>query len=169
MQENKLSLVNVLLALTVALVGSLILVKPIAQVKQANVPVFMGEMATGGQVRAIRVAKVETATKAEVSPAPLPKAISPLPILPPKIICQFLPAYPMTAIEQSKIGTTLLAVYIGSSGSADKVEVKTSSGVSAIDAAAVNAVAQWKFSAATQGGAGIASCLEVPIRFALKD
>lgn len=169
MKENKLNLVNVLLIVTVALAGSLILVRPVVQMKQADVPVFMGEMAKGGQERAMRATKVATVTKAQVAPAPMPKAISPLPILPPKIIYQFLPAYPVVAVEQGKVGATLLAVYIESSGAAEKVEVKTSSGNLAIDSAAVNAVSQWKFSAATQGGAGIASCLEIPVRFALKD
>src|SRR3989339_799437 len=108
---------------------------------------------------------VQAASKAVSAPAPMPTAVAPLPIFPPKVIYSILPQYPASALLQGLEGTTLLSVYVGLNGAAERVEVKTSSGLAALDEAAAAAVAQWKFNPATQGSAAIASCFEVPVRF----
>jgi protein TonB len=137
----------------------------VAQHRVANFSqslVFAGE-----EVLVSSVAKpaVQVASKAISAPTPMPTAVAPLPIFPPKIIYSVLPQYPSSALSQGLEGTTLLSVYVGLNGAAEKVEVKASSGLAELDDAAAAAVAQWKFNPALQGGTAIASCFEVPVRF----
>ena len=142
-----------------------------------SVPVFMGEevvisrplsaavaekAATAGSV-----SKAQTAVKVQTAPAPQPKA-TPLPIVPPAIILKVLPSYPEAMLGQGLQGTVLLSVYVGLSGKAEKIEVKTSSGFGELDQSAQEALAQWKFSPASQGGVSLASWFEVPVKFVIK-
>jgi protein TonB len=145
-------------------------------VSKTSVPVFMGEeivvqngvkavMAVKGEV-AVKAEKAVTAIKAETMPTP--KTAGPLPIVPPTIAFKVLPIYPSSALEKGLEGITVLSAYVGLDGRPGKIETKISSGVTALDEAAVNAVAQWKFNAANQGGSVLASWFEIPVRFAIK-
>lgn len=107
------------------------------------------------------------AEKTLAKPAPTPASAAPLPIVPPSITSRILPVYPASAIEKNLAGTILLSAYVGSSGLAEKVEAKTSSGVRELDEAALTAVSQWKFTSAAQGGSALASWLEIPVSFKL--
>jgi protein TonB len=91
--------------------------------------------------------------------------VIPLPILPPVLMYKVLPQYPVSALTKGIEGVTLLSVYVGLSGQPEQVQVKSSSGDQALDAAAQQAVAQWRFSPATQGGAALSSWYDVPVRF----
>jgi len=119
-------------------------------------------------VKAYTVGKAETAAKATVLPAPLPKAINPLPLIPPTILSKVMPIYPQTALEKGMEGIVILSVYVGLNGQPQKIETKISSGISELNDSASTAVAQWKFSPAAQSGQAIASWFEVPVRFVLK-
>jgi protein TonB len=116
--------------------------------------------------------KVERAVKAEkaiwAAKAPMPQAAQPLPIVPPAITFKVLPSYPSAVLEKGRKGMVLLSVYVGLSGQPEKVEVKSSSGVAELDKSATEAVSQWKFSPAIQGGSALASWFEVPVRFEIK-
>lgn len=156
---------NLVLCLLAALAASaaVYLVRP--QTAARPVPVFYGEEVT---VRTTAAPVVLTkARPAVAAPAPVSPAV-PLPLVPPAVTFKVLPEYPAAALERGTQGTVLLAVYVGLTGQAEKIETKLSSGVKELDAAAAQAVAQWTFSPATQGSGALASWFEVPVRFELK-
>jgi periplasmic protein TonB len=155
---RSLTIQNVVLGLLVAMTVALgaYLVRPQTMVRTA--PVFYGE-----EVRVRTVAEPVVLVK----PAPVSPAL-PLPIIPPSVTFKVLPEYPAAALQQGAQGTVLLSAYVGLTGKAEKIETKLSSGVKELDDAAAQAVAQWTFSPAAQGGAALASWFEVPVRFELK-
>jgi protein TonB len=116
----------------------------------------------------IIVHKTAVAVKPAALPIPLKPASVPLPILPPQIISQVLPEYPAEALKAGTEGLVMVQAYIGMSGAAEKIEVKTSSGNTELDRSAVQAVTQWRFTPATQNGASLASWFEVPVRYSIK-
>ena len=98
-----------------------------------------------------------------VEPLPAPKAVL-LPIVPPQVVYSVLPEY-SSQVE----GRTLLKVYVEPAGKAGEVKIIETSGSETLDRAAVKALSEWTFVPARQGAVAIASWLEVPIRFILKD
>jgi protein TonB len=161
LKERTVSLVSVSFVMLAMVAGSYFIAQHKTAVSSSSL-VFAGEEVF---VSSTAKTSVQTAGKTVSAPAPAPVSAAPLPIFPPKIIYSVLPQYPASALSQGLEGTTLLSVYVGLSGAAERVEVKTSSGLAALDEAAAAAVAQWKFNPAVQGGAAIASCFEVPVRF----
>jgi len=160
-----------LMILSVAVSAGLFLVRPRTATTQ-TVPVFVSQEVTVNKVvtaeKAGLAAQTIPASIAESVPAPQPNIAAPLPLIPPSVSHKVLPAYPATALKQGLAGTVLLAVYVGLGGQPERVEIKTSTGVSDLDTAAANAVAQWRFSPASQGGQALASWFEVPVRFEVK-
>lgn len=61
----------------------------------------------------------------------------------------------------------MLAVTVTPQGRPVRVEVKQSSGVAALDEAALQAVCGWEFEPARIGSMGVESEIEVPVRFKL--
>jgi len=175
-KAKEVSLNNLVIFLVLSLTISAVMFIAKPQVaKTKSLPVFMGEEVVVHKAnmayradKAYMAGRAETAVKATVLPAPLPKVISPLPIFPPSIISKVLPLYPQTALEKGVEGVVLLSVYVGLNGQPEKIDTKTSSGMTELDNAANTAVSQWKFSAASQGGQAIASWFEVPVRFVIK-
>ena len=170
MNTKTLTFVSVGMILTVGLfVGSTLLFKPITK----SVPIFMGKelvvtkTVAKPMLRAKRVARPVSIPKAVSVPAPQPQVSAPLPIVPPSISYSVIPAYPESALNNDLEGTVLLSVFVDSSGKAEKVAIKKSSGVVALDASAKTSVSLWKFSPATQGGVAMASHFEVPVSFQL--
>ncbi|MFC1540754.1 energy transducer TonB [Candidatus Margulisiibacteriota bacterium] len=170
MKTKALSLVPISLALLTAVAVSYLVSRPAIFVRSSTTPVFMGGEVTvqRAAVKPAAVVKARTVAKAVSQPLPQPKIAAPLPIVPPSVTFRLLPEYPVSALEQGLGGTALLAVYVGLNGSAQKVEVRTSSGVTELDAAAVKAVSEWKFNPARQGGAALASWFEFPLKFEVK-
>lgn len=111
---------------------------------------------------------VKVQAKAETVPAPKP-AVAPLPLIPPRVIFKTLPLYPESALAKGLEGTVLLSVFVSKSGDTGKVEVSNSSGVAELDNAAVSAVSEWKFEAASQGGAAVESWYKIPVTFKIKN
>lgn len=62
----------------------------------------------------------------------------------------------------------LLSVQVNASGRADTVAISKSSGFQRLDRAASEAVRRWKFKPATRNGEPIATIVDVPIVFRLK-
>jgi protein TonB len=176
MNTKTLSFISAGIILAAALTVGYVISKPAGLVSQREMPVFMGEevivnkavKALKGE-RALKVEKAVKAGKAVSIPATQPKAAAPLPIFPPRISYRVLPQYPVSALEQGLEGTTILSVYVGLTGGAEKVAVKSSSGAVELDKSAVKAVSQWRFDPASQGGAAIASWFELPVRFELEN
>ena len=79
------------------------------------------------------------------------------------------PLYPRVARVQGWEGTTVIRVLVNPSGVVASARVAQGSGHSVLDGAALTAVRQWKFQPARRKGQAVASQVEVPIRFRLKD
>lgn len=78
-----------------------------------------------------------------------------------------VPAYPESAREDAEEGAVVLRVRISTEGAPAEILVHRSSGVAALDRAALRAVKRWKFTPATIAGKPIESWMDVPIRFRL--
>ena len=62
----------------------------------------------------------------------------------------------------------LLSVQVNAAGRADSITVSKSSGFQRLDRAASEAIRRWKFKPATRNGEPIATIVDVPIVFRLK-
>jgi protein TonB len=80
-----------------------------------------------------------------------------------------LPVYPTTARRLGQSGLVVLKVRVSETGKPAEVHVTKSTGVDALDRAALDAVRSWTFVPARQGETPVAAWVEVPIRFRLSD
>ena len=78
------------------------------------------------------------------------------------------PAYPLLARRMGERGRVMLRVLVNAEGSADKVELNTSSGSARLDSAALETVQHWRFVPARQGARAVAAWVLVPISFSLE-
>ena len=78
------------------------------------------------------------------------------------------PPYPPLARRMGEEGKVMLRVAVNALGSADSVEIKTSSGSNRLDEAARKTVLNWKFIPAKRGETAVASWVLVPIIFKLE-
>lgn len=69
------------------------------------------------------------------------------------------------SLRLNEQGTVVLTVMVRSDGSAGSVEVKSSSGSTRLDRAAVDAVKSWRFVPATVDGKPVDKAYDVPITF----
>ena len=76
-------------------------------------------------------------------------------------------AYPREAIALHQQGTVILRVLVGTDGSAQEVEIETSSGSRSLDSAARDAVRHWTFRPGTRNGVAQSAWARVPIAFDL--
>ncbi|NQT30082.1 MAG: energy transducer TonB [Candidatus Saganbacteria bacterium] len=173
MESRKLSLIGIGIILVSAILVGYLVARPGMFAQKKEAPIFWGEeiavqnksVTVVGQKAAVRVAKVVGTQKmAKTVPTSQPKV---LPIFPPSISYSVLPEYPVSALQEGLAGTTVLSIYVGLQGRPERIEVKSSSGVSELDKAATLAVSKWQFSPAMQGGTAIASRFEVPVKFTL--
>lgn len=165
---KELSMENIVVwaVLVAGVAASVYLAKPQARVT-TNAPVFIGEeMTVQRQAKAGTAIKAIEVPKTIAQPAPVQSSL-PFPIVPPSVTNKVLPVYPQTALNNGVEGVVLLSALVGLTGQTEQVEVKASSGVAELDAAAVQAVGQWRFSPAAQGGTALASWFEIPVRFDL--
>ena len=77
--------------------------------------------------------------------------------------------YPEIARESGQEGTVLLKVKVSASGLVLQVSVHRSSGHTALDTAAINAVRRWKFVPAHVGNAAQEDDVIIPVSFSLED
>lgn len=110
-------------------------------------------------------------------PAPVPvpglaAVKAPPPVIPPSYNADYLhnpaPVYPPRARRLGEQGKVVLRVLVNSGGTADRVELRTSSGSELLDAAAREAVRRWRFVPARQGDQPVAAWVLIPITFALE-
>lgn len=115
-------------------------------------------------------AAAETAANAG---APTQSASVSAPVIPPRFDADYLdnpqPPYPPMARRQNQEGRVVLRVVVEPDGRASAVSVKTSSGFSLLDDAAMAAVSKWKFVPARRGNDAVSAAVLVPIRFSLRD
>lgn len=106
----------------------------------------------------------------ETKPTPAPPASEP--VSPASFDANYLrnpaPPYPPLSRRMGEEGKVLLRVSVNSQGTADSVEIKTSSGSQRLDEAAQKTVRNWKFIPAKRGDTGVQSWVLVPIIFKLE-
>jgi protein TonB len=78
------------------------------------------------------------------------------------------PSYPESARRRHQEGTVILSVRVSTTGTPLDVTLKTSSGISALDTAAITTVRLWTFSPARRGTQTVESWVEIPIYFRIK-
>ncbi len=79
------------------------------------------------------------------------------------------PVYPALARRRGMQGRVVLSVRVSASGTVDSVSILESSGFTILDRSALNCVRKWHFVPARKGEKNIASWLQLPVRFSLKD
>ncbi len=108
----------------------------------------------------------------EASPPLRPMAAAPTPVVPPRFNADYLdnppPSYPVLSRRLGERGRVVLRVLVNAKGTADKVELKSSSSSSRLDNAALEAVRRWRFVPARQGDQSVAAWVLIPITFALE-
>lgn len=117
---------------------------------------------------------------APAAPVAVPAEIKPAPPAPPvsetvsqaRFDADYLrnpsPVYPPLARRMGEEGKVVLRVSVNPLGTADSVEVKTSSGSQRLDEAAQKTVRNWKFIPAKRGDVAVQSFVLVPIIFKLE-
>lgn len=78
------------------------------------------------------------------------------------------PPYPPISRRSGEEGKVVLRVRVSPQGSAESVDIKTSSGIQRLDDSALNTVRKWKFIPAKRGETAIQSTVLVPIVFKLE-
>jgi len=77
------------------------------------------------------------------------------------------PHYPELAIRRRMEGLVILQITISKSGTVSLLSIVKSSGFAILDKAAFDAVSQWQFTAASQGGKPVEWKVRLPVRFRL--
>jgi TonB family protein len=114
------------------------------------------------------VAASDTSAKASVNTAVPAQPSAILPVLPPKVIYRIMPEYPASVLAKGIEGSSILAVYVGTTGLPEKIEIKMSSGAEELDASAIKALMQWRFEPSRRGAQAIESWFQIPVVFKLK-
>ncbi|HUL57522.1 MAG TPA: energy transducer TonB, partial [Usitatibacter sp.] len=93
------------------------------------------------------------------------------PVAPPRFDLAYLdnpaPEYPPLSRRLREQGRVMLRVLVSAQGSAQDVEIGTSSGSERLDRAAVEAVRRWRFEPARRGSQAVAAWALVPVLFQL--
>jgi len=78
------------------------------------------------------------------------------------------PEYPRLSKQRGEQGKVLVSVFISTDGTAQKAEIKTSSGYERLDQAALATVKAWRYVPGKRGGVPEAMWFSVPINFVLE-
>lgn len=112
------------------------------------------------------------AAPSETRPDPAPAPSTAEPISQARFDADYLrnpsPPYPPLSRRLGEEGKVILRVSVTPQGTADNIEIKTSSGSARLDEAAQKTVRNWKFVAAKRGETPIQSWVLVPIIFKLE-
>ena len=110
----------------------------------------------------------------EITAAPGPTTAPPAPVAmtQPLFNADYLdnpaPPYPSVARRNGEQGRVILRVLVNTSGSAEEIEVRTSSGFARLDEAARETVRRWKFVPARRGPQPVAAWVLIPLSFRLE-
>jgi periplasmic protein TonB len=101
-----------------------------------------------------------------------PGPVTPMAVIPPNFIAAYLdnpsPVYPPLSRRSNEQGRVILRVLVTANGAAETVELRTSSGSTRLDQAAIDTVKRWRFVPARQGDQAVAAWVLVPIAFSLE-
>jgi len=78
------------------------------------------------------------------------------------------PAYPTLSRRLKEQGKVILRVRVNPAGTADEVQVRTSSGFPRLDESARDTVAHWRFAPARRGAEAISEWVLIPVSFRLE-
>ncbi len=78
------------------------------------------------------------------------------------------PAYPALSKRLGEQGQVVLRVFIEADGTANKAEIKQSSGFDRLDQAALNSVLRWRYVPGKRAGVAQSMWFNVPVRFVLE-
>lgn len=78
------------------------------------------------------------------------------------------PGYPRISRRNGEQGTVIVRVFISTQGTPDKAEVRTSSGFTRLDQAALEAVQRWRFVPGRRNGTPEAMWFNIPVLFVLE-
>ena len=113
----------------------------------------------------------ETATAAAAPATASGKAGAPS-LIEPSADADYLknppPAYPRASRRLGEQGTVIVRVFISTQGTPEKAEVRTSSGFTRLDQAALEAVQRWRFVPGRRSGTPEAMWFNIPVRFVLE-
>ncbi|WP_137820416.1 energy transducer TonB [Pseudomonas sp. 2FG] len=129
--------------------------KPVRLAAKTAPAVSRGERATLALTAAAAPVPMQPASREVFSSAPA-FLQSPVP-----------PRYPAQAKRRNQQGVVLLEVRLDERGRQRALQVLRSSGVASLDAAAVQAVAAWRFRPETEDGRAVPSRVQIPVEFAL--
>lgn len=105
-------------------------------------------------------------------PAPVEVVAPPAPVTSPIFNADYLdnpaPAYPPLSRRMNEQGRVILRVLVNVRGTADEVQLRTSSGFARLDEAARETVRRWKFVPAKRGAEPVAAWVLIPISFLLE-
>ena len=110
-------------------------------------------------------------------PITAPVAATPAPVAAPKVElpssdADYLqnpkPAYPAMSKRLGEQGKVIVRVLIGVDGTAQKAEIKQSSGFDRLDQAALATTQRWRYAPGKRGGVAEAMWFNVPINFVLE-
>jgi protein TonB len=88
---------------------------------------------------------------------------------PPQVLAQVKPEYPREARWNRLEGMVVVRVVIGTDGLVDRSKTRVVRSIPALDAAAIAAIEQWRFSPAIgHSGQPVRVIIEVPVRFSLR-
>ena len=153
---------------------------PVAQpvAKAAPTPVAKPQPVARPQreLLAVNTPRAEAAESAPTPPAPAPQP-SPATtaseaVSPARFDADYLrnpaPPYPSLSRRLGEQGKVVLRVLVSGQGTAESVELRSSSGSSRLDNAALDTVRRWKFVPARRGETTVQSWVLVPVIFQLE-
>ena len=112
------------------------------------------------------------ATPVATSPPPAPPPPPPAKVELPSSDAEYLhnpkPEYPRISKQRNEQGKVIVNVFIGTDGSPQKAEIKTSSGFERLDQAALATVRSWRYVPGKRGGVPEAMWFAVPINFVME-
>lgn len=111
-------------------------------------------------------AAANTAPVRQVGTAPAPELV--LPSADADYLNNPPPAYPRQSKRMGEQGTVVVRVLIGQQGTAEKTEIRTSSGFARLDQAALETVQRWRYVPGKRNGSPEAMWFNVPVRFILE-
>jgi len=77
--------------------------------------------------------------------------------------------YPRWAVREGREGNFVIAVEVLPTGEVGRWKITESTGYPLLDEVATKAVTGWHFHPATEMGKAVVSCIQIPIRFELKE
>ena len=110
--------------------------------------------------------KEPIAPESQVAPAKAPRQAKI--DVPPKPKASIRPKYPLESRKNKEEGTVCLLLKIDENGAVVSVDIEKSSGFSALDAAAKEAVLNARFNPAKSGSKRVASTAQISLNFTLK-